>query len=114
MLDAIWMICQSCTDSLLLAHVAIHAIATDLGAVVVGSNSPMFHIVHHWYNITQNSPLVKRFFQLFSRHRRARETESQYSKSHTLTRSSGAHATGCFKPHQSLAEILSASKAVIW
>ena len=65
MLDAIWMICQSCTDSLLLAHVAIHAIATDLGAVVVGSNSPMFHIVHHWYNITQNSPLVKRFFNFF-------------------------------------------------
>lgn len=61
------MVCQSYTDSLFLGHVAIDTIAVGVVGDVVGSDSPMLHIVHHWYNITQNTPLVKSYDTTFSK-----------------------------------------------
>lgn len=70
------MIYQSYTDSLLFAHVAIHTIASDLGAVVVGSDSPMLHIVHMALIIQESAEKSSTFLNFFLASGRT-ETRSQ-------------------------------------
>jgi len=60
------MVCQSYTNSLFLGHVAIDAIAVGIVGDVVGSDSPVFHIVHMPLIIQESAEKSSTFFIFFA------------------------------------------------